>query len=246
MRTEQLLHFSEHEWGAIRPYLGKSCSADLPDQSPTSARCECQLWGWEMFSSLWHLGQASREPRMLQVSRLQWKYLWVQLPFSAGHIKSPRKTLKTWSWATSETTPVKDIESETEWKIPPVYILDIWLLKKGVSVKRLLSPYKTAALTNKHLRLCSTGSALLHRKWGAQLKRSKDKGGYEQTLAFGIWKAFCSSLLSSFGVCSSFSQSYPQLLFRNQHPQAGLAFTEPRLLSPYIWNAPDKRFGNKW
>lgn len=59
-------------------------------------------------------------------------------------------------------------------------------VKKGVSVKRLLPPDETAASTNKHVRLHSTGSALQHRKWEAQLKRRKDKGGYEQTLTFGI------------------------------------------------------------
>lgn len=160
--------------------------------------------------------------------------------------------------------------SERSWvrnrvKSPSCVYLRYSALEKGVSVKRVLSAGKTAALTNKHLRLYSTASqvelveftgrigwilnslptqtilwglyeylylALLHRKREAQLKRSKDEGGYELTLAFGIWKAFCPSLLSSSGVWSNFPQPYPQLLFRNQHPQAGWAFTEPRLLSP--------------
>lgn len=202
MRTEQLLPFPELRRYQAAPWKTLSCWA--PWSKPQLIRMSVSLGGWEMFCSHWHLGQVSREPRVLQVSWLQCKHLWVQLPLRVGHVKRPRKDFEElklsclWN-CTSERYWVRDRVRSASC----VYFSYL-AVKTWVSVRSFLLMEQQPRQTN--IWGCSTGSALLHRKWGAQLERREDKGGDGKLLHLGFERLFVPAF---WAVLGSGPASYP-------------------------------------
>lgn len=189
MRTEQPLPFSE----TTEEVAG--CTLENPALL-IKVRMSVGLWGWGMLCSHRHLGQLSREPRLLQVP-------WLHSSTSESSCLPGQDTLK----AHKKTEELKlscfwNYTSERYWlrnraRSPSCVYFTYLAVKKGVSVKSFLllkqQPRQTNIWGCSTVQLCCTENGELSQR-GVRT---------EQTLAFEIWKAFCPSLLSSFGGWSS-------------------------------------------